>query len=480
MPLFPQNAVLTTFTGADENPLSEGGNWVANVDTDHGDLQLTSNAAAGTAVAACDMYWTTSFAANCEAFFTVSTIPSAGKSVGAFLRLTGEGTATPDGYLVLFGPLAMATYRMDDGALTQLAASVIALANGDVVGARISGNVIQGYLNGEPVGTGAVDSTYTTGTKIGLFINDTTARVDSFGGGTYTAGGVGGRPRHRLRGRSRSPRAIGGGTASVAGVTASYEWWPGVAPNNYADSAALIADNGGANDFASDDKNYLVPTASGDLENAAARTEWGTNGQVALDTTVGLTPSTKSMKYTWPADCGKDCELRRNIQLPIAQAELWAEFVVRFSNGWTADGPESGNIDYKFIFGRLDSDRFILKVFTGGNNVFNFGQPPGGEDNYSSAMASSIADGANHVIRLHFKRSTTASSGDGGIRLMVDDVDKGGSLALNTTVGGVLCSTIYGLALGANINQGVGATPQTLHWLRVRVWYEGNDPGWGI
>jgi len=33
--------------------------------------------------------------------------------------------------------------------------------------------------------------------------------------------------------------------------------------------------------------------------------------------------------------------------------------------------------------------------------------------------------------------------------------------------------------LGRNMNQGPGAT-QSEWWGSVKVWYAGNDPGWGI
>lgn len=201
---FPATAVLSTFAGADENPLSEGGNWPGNADTDQGDLRLVGNAAAGTAVSACSMYWVTSFAANCEAFFTLATKPAAGRSAGVILRITDEGTATPDGYVVLFAtgtPDVMTTYRMDDGTLTSLGTDIITLTNGDVIGARITGNIIQGYQNDSPVGTGRIDNTYSTGSKIALFINDTTARVDNFGGGTVTTA-----PFGLLRARLRAKR----------------------------------------------------------------------------------------------------------------------------------------------------------------------------------------------------------------------------------------------------------------------------------
>ena len=65
-------ALISDFTGADENPLSEGGNW-ANLNTSSNPLQRISNAVSATVNAAANAsYWTpANFGPDLEAYLTI-------------------------------------------------------------------------------------------------------------------------------------------------------------------------------------------------------------------------------------------------------------------------------------------------------------------------------------------------------------------------------------------------------------------------
>lgn len=191
---FPTTPVLTTFAGADENPLSEGGNWPANVDTDDADLQILSNQAAGTGAGINSMYWTTTYGPDCEVYVTVPTVGAGDVASLVYLRIAGQGTATPDGYqarvIMDFGsPHVCLINRMDDGAFTQLGANVEdgTWSNGDQLGMSAIGSTLALYRNGTALGT-RTDATYSAAGKLGLGCTTTTPRFDSFGGGSIGGG----------------------------------------------------------------------------------------------------------------------------------------------------------------------------------------------------------------------------------------------------------------------------------------------------
>ena len=79
-------ALISDFTGSDENPLSEGGNW-ANLNSSGNPLLRVSNATSASVAAASASYWTpANFGADLEAYATITTLSSG--SVGI---VTGSG-----------------------------------------------------------------------------------------------------------------------------------------------------------------------------------------------------------------------------------------------------------------------------------------------------------------------------------------------------------------------------------------------------
>lgn len=213
-------------------------------------------------------------------------------------------------------------------------------------------------------------------------------------------------------------------------------------------------------------------------------------GQVDLSTTVGHPPSSKSMVYTFPDRTGLtatrctdygirpgDLDLRTpDVKGSGVTDQLWVELWVRFSPDFVTRAPAewscSSAPDYKFIFIHQfgSSGRWEIKSGTFGNS-WAFGRPSGPSDEFSVPMSPNFLfwDGEWHRYRMYAK----LGQGSGVFRAWLGDtkvVD-----AVNISDGGV--TEIWGIRLGANMNQGPGS-PVTVHWGRLRLWWGGNDPGW--
>jgi hypothetical protein len=194
---FPTTPVLTTLTGTDEDPLSEGGNWVGEIRPisapNIGDCRRLSNVAqksAGVTVAG-TAAWVTDFAEDQESFATITTLPASGESVSVWARVHNPGgVGTAEGYVCVYDPaLGVRVYRYTVGATwTGLGATVVVtLATNDKLGISCIGDQIKGYYFTSGVWNEHADLTVTdtviTGTgKIGIqcsFDGD----LDDFGGG---------------------------------------------------------------------------------------------------------------------------------------------------------------------------------------------------------------------------------------------------------------------------------------------------------
>jgi len=191
---FPSTPVLSSFAGANEDPLSEGGAWAKPDSANHG-LQLISNAVSATAAATDRAYWTgSSFVVNSEAYCTLTTVPALDTAAGVDVRLKDVGgTNTLDGYTAWFNNAAVDEiifYRRDNNVPTQLGATVTSAAwatNGNKIGISAQDTTITAWwFNGTVWAAGGTrtDATYTSGGFIGLAGNNTTFRADDFGGGT--------------------------------------------------------------------------------------------------------------------------------------------------------------------------------------------------------------------------------------------------------------------------------------------------------
>lgn len=189
--------LLSSFTGADENPLSEGGNW-ARLDTNGtGTLQRVSNTVGDTQATTRDAYWTpTNFGPDCEAYVSIPTKPGNTQSVSIVARVQGEGGAgTWDGYRATFTAASGTDTWLLDRITNNAAAATIASGNrefsaGEKIGIECIGTTIAIYVftggSWTQLGSGT-DSTYTSAGKVGMRIANSTARLDDFFAGNVTA-----------------------------------------------------------------------------------------------------------------------------------------------------------------------------------------------------------------------------------------------------------------------------------------------------
>ena len=195
--------------------------------------------------------------------------------------------------------------------------------------------------------------------------------------------------------------------------------------------------------------------------------------QFTLENT-GYGSLTKSLRFNFPDRTGdtasrcQDYSIGVNLNLPASTSELWLEVVAQYSSNFTTRAPAAwqctSNPDHKFLFGRVTpSGRFGLHSGTAGGQ-WTFGYP-GNEDN-EFGFATNPYDGQWHTYRIHMK---TSAAGSGAARFWMDGVLL--KSLVNVTTSG---QSIYGIAIGRNLNQGPGA-PQSLTIGRVRVW--NTNPG---
>jgi len=197
---FPTTGVIDNFNRTNEGP-PPSANWDNNPSGVANDgLKVVSNAAAGNASGDSvynESYWdVTTFGGASEAHCTISTLPSAGRSAGLFLRLQTPATAGADGYygeyLQLAGTDEAYIYRIDNTVFTQLGLVVASqdFSAGDGFGFEAIGDTLSLYRNSggwAQLGTSRTDATYGGAGYIGAVIEDTTGRIDNFGGGTVVS-----------------------------------------------------------------------------------------------------------------------------------------------------------------------------------------------------------------------------------------------------------------------------------------------------
>lgn len=197
---FPTTSVLTSFTGTDENPLSEGGNWSGPIISGENAMQRVSNTAkASTTSANNNSYWTVStYGADVEAYATLGGTGT-GNDYQVFARVLNPNSGTMSGYSLLYreGGAFLRLRSWTSGAPTTLGTDITisALANGDKIGIEIIGSTLTAYTytGGSWASKGTrTDSTYSAAGYIGISINDTGpggSTLDDFGGGTISGGG---------------------------------------------------------------------------------------------------------------------------------------------------------------------------------------------------------------------------------------------------------------------------------------------------
>ena len=194
---FPTTAVLSTFTGTDEDPISEGGNWttpVVGLNGLNGALARTSNKCGGRAGNA---FWdvvTFPRADGVEVFVTIPTLP--GNGLGAsFVYWLDAITSTANGYSVDWrltgGTPTMRVIKYTGGSGGTIDTFTQSFSAGDKIGMEITSTHVRSYVFTSAawslVGTPTADTTFSGSGYIGLGQSDGSAFLDDFGGGTTVA-----------------------------------------------------------------------------------------------------------------------------------------------------------------------------------------------------------------------------------------------------------------------------------------------------
>lgn len=193
---FPTTSVLTNFTGANESPLSEGGNFVGTIRDvslpSRGPCQRLSNQArrdTGITIAG-EAVWFDDLAEDQEVFMTMAIEGDTDAQFAVSCRLTNNGTSTPTHYQCAYreDTTGIQIRRVVAGSAVQLGSTLaVDLAAGDKLGLACIGDQIQGWYTASGVWTShanitATDTNITGSGKIAMYLGfgyDS----DDFGGG---------------------------------------------------------------------------------------------------------------------------------------------------------------------------------------------------------------------------------------------------------------------------------------------------------
>lgn len=192
---FPTTGILDDFNRANEGPPLSA-NWTADpMNEGVSGHQVVSNGCSSGQ----HSYWdATSFAADQEAWFTVSSL--AGSVVALFMRIQSPNTAGSDGYEIDWNTAGgLDIYGLIDSyggsSYTVATTTIAALATGHKLGARITGSgatvTIDVYIDtgsGWTLAYSVGDSNalrITAGGYIGILTGNTSCVLDDFGGGAY-------------------------------------------------------------------------------------------------------------------------------------------------------------------------------------------------------------------------------------------------------------------------------------------------------
>lgn len=220
-------------------------------------------------------------------------------------------------------------------------------------------------------------------------------------------------------------------------------------------------------------ERYLQKTVDGRY-----RTTGVTPERMALDENNPFGGSLKSLRYDFPdrSASSKRCDgsaVGRALYFPESTREIWTEVWVKFSPNFTTLAPSSwgctSNPDFKLLFGLVSPDgvgRFQVKVGKFGHSWATGAPDPAAHDVTLDLKSAGYMDGEWHQVRTHWK----LGNGDGVVELWVDGTQVYQNSTLRTEA-----ESIWGIKLGANLNQGPAAD-MAYWWGRVAVWR--NRPDW--
>jgi hypothetical protein len=194
---FPTTPIITNFTGANEDPLSEGGTWGGPTQNGRGLLQRLNNvakASASVSTSYAQYYNPAIYGPDCESYTTIAVLPVNGVVVHARIQNPGNAT-TMELYAGVYSPgIGWRIFRCLNGSsFTQVGSTTASPAAqvGVGIGLEVIGTTLtlKHYTGGQwnDRVTGA-DSSIAEAGFIGLQVDDTTASIDDFGGGTIDTG----------------------------------------------------------------------------------------------------------------------------------------------------------------------------------------------------------------------------------------------------------------------------------------------------
>jgi hypothetical protein len=184
-------SLVADFTGANQNPLSDGGKW-AVVSSLGIPLQRTGNQVTSTGATTGESYWTPDlFGPDLAAYVTVATLPGSGDSARIYARGQQMGGAnTWDGYSLRWQNQATPQLFIDrilNNGITNLATPNQALTAGDKIGIVLVGSMIESWVfrsGAWSMVSQVFDSTYPNAGSVALGCRNTTGRLDDFYCGT--------------------------------------------------------------------------------------------------------------------------------------------------------------------------------------------------------------------------------------------------------------------------------------------------------
>lgn len=203
---FPTTPIRDNFNRANELALttaSNGETWALIPDQGTiglGAVAISSNVTYSTAGPGSFDMLTTTDAADCEGYVTISTKGSSTNdevTVDIRMQQTSSYT-TVDGYavraIVQAGTDTILLARVDNVIATTIATYNQEFSSGDAVGIRCTGSIIEAFYRSGSSGPftrlgGVVDSTYSSGGRQAITIVGTNTRADDFGGGAFIGGG---------------------------------------------------------------------------------------------------------------------------------------------------------------------------------------------------------------------------------------------------------------------------------------------------
>jgi hypothetical protein len=198
---FAPGTPLDNCNRADEDPISQGGNWTNQIiSADASTVVCAANGIDKGAAAGAGSAFRGSFGPDVQVSLEILDADGGNNSIDLYLRLAGTAAAR-DGYACRFWPTdanqQIILARLDDSVHTTLTSQTTTnISNGDVVGCEMIGTTLTAYYC--PGGTSCTavlsttSATYSAAGPVGLAFRSTTAfNTDNFWAATVSAGGAG-------------------------------------------------------------------------------------------------------------------------------------------------------------------------------------------------------------------------------------------------------------------------------------------------